>query len=233
MGHPLNVLKGTRRKVEWIAHRADWVIAGSEVLAEHISRLNDRTTVVPSLVDPAAYSLRRHVEVDITTLGWIGSPTTAPFLSAAAKVLEIFARQSPRPVRLLVVGGRAPRISGIEVVERAWTPEAERQALAEMDIGLMPLPDTAWSRGKCAYKALQYMASGIPPLVDDVGVSASVVTGAGWIASDEAGWLEGLHSLASDPQLRLRLGAAGRTRVEREFSVARWLPTLTRILRGS
>jgi glycosyltransferase involved in cell wall biosynthesis len=233
MGHPLGVLKASARKVDWIARRADWVIAGSDLLAEHVEPLNEKTTVVPSLVDPTAYSLRDHVQSENTTLGWIGSPTTAPYLSAAANVLETFARQSSRHIRLLVVGGRAPRIRGVDVLERAWSPQAERDTLAEMDIGLMPLPDTPWSRGKCAYKALQYMASGIPPLVDDVGVSASVVSGAGWIASDEAGWLEGLHSLAGDPEARRRFGAVGRARVEREFSLARWLPTLARILRGN
>jgi glycosyltransferase involved in cell wall biosynthesis len=101
-----------------------------------------------------------------------------------------------------------------------------------MDIGLMPLDDTPWSRGKCAYKALQYMASGIPPVADDVGVVADTVGGAGYAVTGPGQWLEALGALADDPGLRARMGEAGRLRVEEEFSPARWLPTIASILRG-
>jgi glycosyltransferase involved in cell wall biosynthesis len=119
----------------------------------------------------------------------------------------------------------------VRAEERAWSPAAEREALAEIDIGLMPLDDTPWSRGKCAYKALQYMAAGIPPVVDDVGISAAAVGGAGCVATGAGQWREALRALADDAGLRTRLGATGRRRVEEEFSPRRWLPTLAAILR--
>jgi glycosyltransferase involved in cell wall biosynthesis len=97
----------------------------------------------------------------------------------------------------------------------------------------MPLEDTIWSRGKCAYKALQYMACGIPPLVSNVGVSAAVVGDAGCVAAGDLQWLEALHLLADDPDLRSRLGAIGRGRIEQDFSFARWIPVLAEILRGA
>jgi glycosyltransferase involved in cell wall biosynthesis len=99
-----------------------------------------------------------------------------------------------------------------------------------MDIGLMPLEDTPWSRGKCAYKALQYMACGVPPLVSNVGVSAAVVADAGYVATEDGHWLEGLHLLAEDADMRTRLGAMGRRRVEQDFSFDRWMPVLAHIL---
>ena len=102
-------------------------------------------------------------------------------------------------------------------MERTWNVDAERWAFAQMDIGLMPLVDTPWSRGKCAYKALQYMASGIPAVVDDVGISAEVVRGSGFIATGEKQWVEALLSLAGDLSLRVRLGRAGRERMNRIF----------------
>lgn len=231
-GHPLGVLKGTARKVRWLTARADEVIAGNEILAEHLDRHSSRVTVVPSLVDPDAYAVRRHEQRAAVRLGWIGSPTTVGYLHAIGPVLERFARDCRRPVELEVVGGEAPHLNGIEVLERAWSPEVEQLVLGRMDIGLMPLDDTPWSRGKCAYKALQYMASGVPAVVADVGISAQVVVGAGWVADSEAQWLEGLHLLADDPDLRGRLGAVGRQRIEQDFSPARWAPTLARILRG-
>jgi glycosyltransferase involved in cell wall biosynthesis len=231
-GHPLGVLKGTARKVRWLTGRADEVIAGSEILAEHLGRYSSRVTVVPSMVDTDSYVVRRHEQGAAVTLGWIGSPTTVGYLHAIGPVLERFARESRRPVELEVVGGEAPRLDGIEILERAWSPEVEQLVLGRMDIGLMPLDDTPWSRGKCAYKALQYLAAGVPAVVADVGISARVATGAGWVAGSQAQWLEGLHLLADDPDLRQRLGAVGRQRIERDFSPARWVPTLGKILKG-
>ncbi|HEX5852083.1 MAG TPA: glycosyltransferase [Solirubrobacteraceae bacterium] len=231
-GHVLSFLKGAARKVRWLAERADHVIAGSEILAEHLGRYADAITVVPSIVDPATYAVREHSQAPAITLGWIGSPTTARYLDDLAPVLERFARQAARPVRLVVVGGAAPTLRQVEVDQRRWSPEAERGALAEMDIGLMPLKDTHWTRGKCAYKALQYMASGVPPLVSNVGVSAAVVGDAGFAASDDGQWLEGLHALALDASLRAQKGVVGRHRVERDFSYARWIPTLGQIIRS-
>jgi hypothetical protein len=231
-GHPLGVLKGAARKLRWLTARADEVIAGNDILAERLDRHNPRVTVVPSLVDPGSYTVRRHEQGATVTLGWIGSPTTVGYLHSIGPILERFARDCRRPVRLEVVGGEAPRLNGIEVLERAWSPEVEQLVLGGMDIGLMPLDDTPWARGKCAYKALQYMASGVPGIVSDVGISAQVAAGAGWVADSEAQWVEGLHLLADDPDLRCRLGAVGRQRIERDFSPAHWGPTLARILRG-
>jgi glycosyltransferase involved in cell wall biosynthesis len=231
-GHPASVLKGAARKVRWLAERAEHTIAGNEFLAEHLAAHSERVTVVPSLVDPDSYAFRVHEQGETLTLGWIGSPTTAPYLVGIAPVLERFAKQSSRPVRLLVVGGSAGEIAGVRVEEHAWSPQVERETLAEMDIGLMPLVDTPWTRGKCAYKALQYMAAGIPPVADDVGVSAATVGGAGYAVGGTESWLEALQALAADAGLRARLGGAGRRRVEEEFSPRRWLPTIAAILRG-
>ncbi|HEX7244583.1 MAG TPA: glycosyltransferase [Solirubrobacterales bacterium] len=230
-GHRLSSLKGAARRVRWLAERAERTIAGNEILAEHLAP-HGPVTVVPSLVDPEAYAVRRHEQGEEVTLGWIGSPTTAPYLGRVAGVLERFGKASDRPVRLLLVGGSAPPLAGVRIEERAWSPAAERQALAEIDVGLMPLPDTPWTRGKCAYKALQYMAAGIPAVVDDVGISAAAVAGAGYAIAGEDQWLEALEALAADAGLRGELGAAGRRRIEADFSPQRWLPTIATIIRG-
>jgi glycosyltransferase involved in cell wall biosynthesis len=230
-GHRLSSLKGAARRVRWLGERAEHTIAGNEILAEHLAPYGP-VTVVPSLVDPADFGLREHEQGEEVTLGWIGSPTTAPYLGRVAGALERFGQASERPVRLLLLGGSAPPLEGVRVEERAWSPAAERQALAEIDIGLMPLPDTPWTRGKCAYKALQYMAAGIPAVVDDVGISAEAVAGAGYAVSGEEQWLEALEALAADAGLRTQLGATGRRRIEADFSPRRWLPTIAAIIRG-
>jgi glycosyltransferase involved in cell wall biosynthesis len=135
---------------------------------------------------------------------------------------------------LLTVGGHAPEIPGIRVRSEPWSESREAEFLRKVDIGLMPLPDDEWTRGKCAYKALQYMAAGIPVVADDVGVSAKVIghQRAGLIAHGDDQWTRSLATLAADPQLRARLGAKGRQQVEESYSVERWAPRLAEVLRG-
>jgi glycosyltransferase involved in cell wall biosynthesis len=234
-GHRLAVLKGTPRKVRWLAGRADAVVAGNELLAEWLAKYSANVQVVPSLVEHREIAVRQHEPGDRIVLGWIGSPTTATYLPHLVAPLAKLQSEAP-DVRfeLLAVGGPAPDIPGVEVRFEPWSEERERDFLAEVDIGLMPLEDTPWARGKCSYKALQYMAAGIPVVADDVGVSASVIghEHSGLIPRSEAEWTEFVVTLARDAELRNRLGAAGRARIANEFSVERWAPELAAILRG-
>ena len=230
--HPLALLKGTRRKVDWLAKRADHVIAGNEILAEWLSDRSDRITVVPSLVETERVPVKAHADRETITLGWIGSPATARYLS---RLREVIARlKGGRPglaLRLLVVGGEIEPIDGIEIVQVPWSQAAEIDALGKMDIGVMPLPDAPWTRGKCSYKALQYMAAGVPAVGDDVGITRKVVGDGGVIVRDAEEWAEAIGELAGDAAMRTRMGAAGRRRVEEGYSVARWAPVVAEILR--
>jgi Glycosyl transferases group 1 len=233
--HPLARLKGSPRKVRWLAERADRVIAGNAILAERLARFSSAVSVVPSVVDSAAIPVRVHDDGPELVLAWIGSRTTAPFLATVRPALARAAAALPGVgLRMLVVGGAAAPIPGVALESRPWSAEAQRDALARLDVGLMPLPDTEWNRGKCAYKALQYMAAGAPVVADDVGIAGSVVGGdaAGRVVRGEDEWVEALVALARDRALRARLGAEGRARVERDFSLARWAPELARLLRG-
>jgi Glycosyl transferases group 1 len=231
--HPLAFLKGTRRKVRWLAERADQVIAGNRVLAEWLSRYTDRVTVVPSLVEPRELPIKQHGDGDTITLGWIGSAGTSRYLMPIRALLPELSRLAPeRTFRLLVVGGEITPPDGIEVEQLEWSPEAEGKALGAIDIGLMPMPDTPWTRGKCAYKALQYMGAGIPAVADDVGVTREVVGDGGITVRGEGEWLTALIDLTRDHKLRSRLGAAARRRVETHYSVERWAPVLAGIIRG-
>jgi glycosyltransferase involved in cell wall biosynthesis len=233
---PLAFLKGTPRKVRWLAAHADHVIAGNAYLAEHLERLASTVSIVPSLVDPERVALRCHHDASRLVLGWIGSPSTANFVRTLRSALErVAVTARDLELTLLMVGGSAGGVAGVRTEARPWTPEIEAEALARMDIGLMPLPDTPWTRGKCAYKALQYMAAGVPVVADDVGVSPEVVGHgrAGLIPKTSDEWVEALLALLRDPSLRSRLGSAGRRRVERDFSVQRWAPRLAAILTGA
>jgi len=234
-GHPLGRLRRNAAKLRWLAARADRVIAGNEYLAEWLSRYARAVSVVPSLVDTKKITTRLHGASDTLTLGWIGSRSTVRYLHAAAPALEGFARAHPElRVGLVVVGGDAPAIAGVQTQQWRWSHESESAALAHMDIGLMPLPDDAWTRGKCAYKALQYMAAAVPVVADDVGITASVVgdESAGILARGSKGWQAAIERLAGDVELRQRMGNQGRLRIENDFSVHAWAPRLARLLSG-
>jgi len=218
-----------------LAERADHVIAGSPILAEHLGPFTSSISVIPSLVDPAAIPLRAHAHSPRLVLGWIGSASTAPFLDGIRPALERVAAACPgMELTLLCVGGSTRPVPGLRVESRPWSADAQRDALARMDVGLMPLPDTAWNRGKCAYKALQYMAAGVPVVADDVGIARAVVGdgAAGYTVAGEDAWVDATTALLRDLALRERLGRDGRARVERDYSVERWAPELARILRG-
>lgn len=233
-GHPLARLKRGETKVRWLAERADSVLAGNELLADYLSEWTDRIRIVPSLVDVTAVAARVHGDAEAVTLGWIGSPTTARYLADAGASIESFATVvHPRPVKLLVVGGPAPELRGVSVEEIEWSVAAERDALGRMDVGLMPLPDTAWTRGKCAYKALLYMAAGIPVVADNVGATASVVGDAGCVVDTRDAWVDALHALSGSAAMRSELGGRGRRRIATDFSIERWLPVVADALRRS
>jgi len=235
-GHPLTRLRRNASKLRWLAARAQHVIAGNDHLAEWLAPHAGNVSVVPSLVDTARIATRQHADSATVVLGWIGSRTTARYLDAIAGALTAFAATRPDgSVRLIVVGGPAPTVPGVHVEAWAWSEEQEARALATMDIGLMPLPDNPWTRGKCAYKALQYMAAGVPVVADDVGVTARVVgdESGGLLAAAPVDWQDALGRLADNAALRTRLGAAGRARVEAQYSVRAWGPRLAAIIAGA
>jgi len=233
-GHRLARLKGTARKLRWLAERADAVVAGNDLLADWLGRYSANVVVVPSLVEHREIPAREHEAGERVLIGWLGSPSTVPALRRLVAPLSRLAADASTEAELLVMGGSAPEVPGLRVREESWSEAAERRFLAEVDIGLMPLPDNAWTRGKCAYKALQYMAAGIPVVADDVGVSAQVIghERGGLIVPAGGDWVEPLRELGSDARMRSQLGRTGRDRVAEGYSVEAWAPVLAHVLRG-
>lgn len=235
-GHPLALMKATGRKARWLAQRADTVIAGTDFLAEWLQDHSSHVVVVPSLVVPSEQP-RSHQDAKELVIGWIGSHSTAGYLARAVPAIETVARKL-RPqhtVRLLVVGGPAIAVRGVVTESVPWKTANERWALKRMDIGIMPLPDNLWTRGKGAYKALEYMAAGVPALVDDVGVARGYVEahGAGVVATGDRAWADALAELLVAPAVRAEMGAAGHRAAAAHFSPQRWAPELAKILTGA
>jgi glycosyltransferase involved in cell wall biosynthesis len=209
------------------------ITAGNAELATYARRFSGNVTQLPSVVDtdhfrPSLPKRGDHL-ADPFTVGWIGSPSTAPYLQQLVEPLRQLAYE--RPVRLLVVGGPAPAISGVEVIEQPWSQEHEVLLIQQFDVGVMPLPDSPWARGKCAYKLIQCMACGIPVIASPVGANTDAVPPACGILADSTDeWLIAFRQLASEPEQRRRMGSTARHWVEERYSLRSALPVLTSVV---
>lgn len=198
------------------------VIAGNRYIAARAESSGARwIEIVPTVVDTERYQAKRRYETrDPLRVVWIGSPSTAQYLKEVVDPLE----QLNDRISLIfrVVGAKAPPMRGVAIEEIDWTEQGEATAVGDCDIGIMPLPDTPWERGKCAYKLVQYMACGLPTVCSPVGANQDVVDGGltGYFAESASQWADALETLALDSGLRERMGLAGREKVISSLSLS-------------
>jgi glycosyltransferase involved in cell wall biosynthesis len=207
-------------------------IVGNPELARYAERHAPRVALVPTVVDLDRYRPRAdHRDRGRFVVGWIGLPYNFRTLKLAAPALARLAREVPLELR--VISSAAPALPGIDVRVVPWGPEGEAAALADLDVGIMPLPDDAWHRGKCGLKLLQYMAAGVPAVASPVGVNREIVADGenGLLAAGDEEWHRALRALARSAPLRARLGAAGRRTVEARYALALWAPRVAALYR--
>lgn len=217
-------------KTKTICSLAAHVIAGNPGLADYSSRFNQNVTVVPTTIDTEKYTLdEAKVTADPPVIGWSGSYSTVPHLNTVRRMLTRLAEKER--FRLRIIGTTSYQIDGVEVEAMPWRPETEVADLSGIDIGIMPLPDDEWARGKCSLKALQYMALGIPSVCSPVGVNPTLIQDDenGLLAATDDEWIEKLTRLLHSPSLRERLGQAGRATVEAGYSMSLHAPRVCQI----
>jgi glycosyltransferase involved in cell wall biosynthesis len=218
------------KKVDTICRLSDHVIAGNSFLAEYASRFNSRVSVIPTTIDTDKYKPQSDKpHSDVLTIGWSGSFSTVKDLDILREVLQEFAKQEN--FRLRVIGTSDYKIGGVNVESIPWRAETEIADLRAIDIGIMPLPDDDWSKGKCGLKALQYMALGIPTICSPVGVNSEIIQDGknGFLANTKPEWLRKLSLLLNSRQLRMKLGNAGRQTVEDKYSAKVQAPRISEI----
>jgi glycosyltransferase involved in cell wall biosynthesis len=226
-------------KTNVIVQLASEVVVCNEQLRNLCLAYNRNVTVVRTSVDTETRFLAREY-ADVlppangrpVRLGWIGSHTTARYLQDLGPVLQRLAARYP--IELLVVGAGAEiSIPGVRVINKTWTLESEVEDFRSIDIGLYPLVDGIWELGKTSFKTIQYMAVGVPGVISRVGSAIDIVKEGenGFLASTEDEWVEKVARLIEDPELRRRIGAAGRRTAERDFSISSNGPRLLEVLK--
>ena len=213
------------------------VTVGNEFLASYARQFNPRVTVIPTAVDTQRFVPRADAPPDHgrkLVVGWIGSPTTFPYLESIKDMLAEVA--SRHPFTLKVSGaGRAVNFPGVDVEVAPWSMADEVTLFNTCDIGVYPLTDDQWARGKCGFKAIQFMACGVPVVAAAVGVNKEIITHGvdSMLASSRQDWIDHLSRLLTDAELRRRMAVAGRRTIVARYSLDVTAPQLAGALRAA
>lgn len=208
-----------RRNFEATIRDADLVLCGNGELASKVP--HGRTAIVPTPIDTTRFAPGAVVPANGPTLGWVGHSDNLPYLAALAGPLRELTRRRPG-LKVIVVADRPIELPGVTVEFRKWRLEEEVSCFGGFAVGLMPLEDSPWARAKCAFKAIQYMALGLPVVASPVGMNRELIRDGvnGFLPGDAAAWLMTLDALLTDASLARRIGAEGRATVERDYALS-------------
>ena len=220
-------------KTETSCRLAAHVMAGNPYLASYARRVNENVTIIPTTIDTEKYKPLSHDRKSgPIVIGWTGSHSTVQHLDTLRETLTKLARQTT--FKLRVIGTPSYQIDGIDIDTMPWRARTELEDLSNIDIGIMPLPDDKWSKGKCGLKALQFMALGIPTVCSPVGVNTDIIQDNenGLLAASEDEWIRKLSILLESPERREQLGRAGRRTVEQKYSAVSQAPRVHEIFKS-
>ena len=218
-------------KVGRIVKMSKHVIAGNGYLADYAREYNNSVSVIPTPIDTDKYQPDGNGDREEVLIGWIGSVTTITFLDM---VKRVFIRLSENfsNLKFKIIGGDFS-VSGLSnIISKPWSLNSEIEDLRSLDIGIMPMPDNDWTKGKCGFKAIVYMSMGLPCVCSPVGVNKEIITDGvdGFLANTEDEWFDRLANLIKNRQLRQEIGRAARATVEKRYSLSANAPKYLKIL---
>lgn len=214
----------SRSKVSIICHWSYKVSCGNEYLCAYAKRFTNHVVLNPTTIDteglhnPEIYDTTSNNT--IVRIGWTGSHSTLKYLHPLTNVLKRIEKEFTN-TKITIIANRTLDL-GLQSMEFIpWRKETEPEDLLKIDIGIMPLPDDEWTKGKCGFKALQYMAMGIPTVVSPVGVNTLIIKDSknGFLARTDDDWYNYLSQLITQPLLRKKIGQEGRSEVIKHYSV--------------
>jgi glycosyltransferase involved in cell wall biosynthesis len=232
---PPHPLRGVWQRLEDLEQNrtmliaSDKVLAGNNWLRETARSCGGNATMFPTVVDTDRFVPAKEPPTQYC-VGWIGGPSTTPHLSVAAAIVETYDqtdRSDPAVPSIRLIGADPKHVPWTSAQIIPWSLETEVSEIQQFSVGIMPLPKDDWSRGKCALKALQYMACGVPCVATPHGAISDIIRDGenGLIADSPGQWRESIERLR-DPALRRRLGEAGRATVEKDYSLRVWAPRM-------
>lgn len=219
-----------------LMQRATCVVAGNDYIANFARAAGARRVeVLPTVVDLERYAPRRipaAAQMGPASVGWVGQRATAHFLQVLAPVFRTLEREGT--ARFTAIGIDATEL-GLPMHSVPWLEATEAEDIARLDVGIMPLVDAPYERGKCGYKLIQYMACGLPVVASPVGVNSQIVEHGvnGFLAETPDEWARALRLLCRDQSMRVRMGAAGRLKVEEQYCLKVTAPKLVQIMRDA
>lgn len=204
------------------------VIAGNRFLAEFAREFNNEVKIIPTAIDTERYKIKENYESKKIVICWIGLAYNLQYLLNLDNVLKTLAKKYY--ISLKVVSSKPLKIEGVNVVFKEWSYENEVEDLRSSDIGIMPLPDNEWTKGKCGAKLLQYMACGIPTVSSPVGVNFEIIKDGenGFLAENNEEWINKLTLLIEGKNLRESMGRKARETVEKRYSLKNWSEELAK-----
>jgi len=227
----IRVLLG--KKIDVVMRSSNLVIVGNDYLyGKAQSSGANLIELIPTVVDLNRYPAVQSTNNNPMVIGWIGSPSTSKYLLTISSIYESLL--SEFDVRFVAVGANQETLKGLPIEVLPWSEETEVQLIKSFDIGVMPLTDSPWERGKCGYKLIQYMACGLPVVASPIGVNKQIVENGinGFLANDASEWFESLRKLLKDENLRTNMGEKGRDIVEKSYSLQVQSTRLRKIIKG-
>ncbi|PLX04778.1 MAG: glycosyl transferase family 1, partial [Marinilabiliales bacterium] len=222
----------TPSKTANIITMSRFVLAGNQYLADYARKLNKNTIVFPTVIDTNYHTPSTNHEKSSICIGWTGSSTTLKHFFIAIPVLKKIKDKYGSKVRFKVIVDADYKNEELEIVSCKWNIDTEIKDLQDIDIGIMPLPDDDWSKGKCGFKGLQYMALEIPAIMSPVGVNTELIKDGenGYLANNQDEWFSKISTLIDSKEKRVQMGKKGKILVEEKYSLKAHQNNLLKII---
>lgn len=222
-----------KNKIDRIMKNAQIVVVGNEYLAKRARDAGARNIeIIPTVIDVKKYNIQCPIKYDKFTLGWIGSPTTSSYIKMIEQSLLNLSKYID--FQLVMVGAaKSFKLDGIDLKIVEWNEETEIDEISRFDVGIMPLPDEPWTRGKCGFKLIQYMGCNLPVIASPIGINKRIVFDGvnGYLANSTEEWENKLMSLYNSKVFRKSAGESGRRNVEQSYSLQVRAPEIYDILK--